>query len=126
MNASEAVLSGSAELRSNSSALGGYDIDYIGDYPDDGALWSIELDVDSRIILIVKAASGDDRYLDVYIDDVLVYNDLLYNSGSYDDGIEQTVVTDYALSAGTHTIGVGKDTDFYAPLVDYIIVKCEV
>lgn len=126
MNASEAVLSGSAELRSNSSALSGYDIDYIGDYPDDGALWSIELDVDSRIILIVKAASGNDRYLDVYIDDVLVSNDLLYNSGSYSDGIEQTVVTDYALSAGSHTIGVGKGVGTYAPLVDYIIVKCEV
>lgn len=126
MSASEAVLRGSSELRSNSSALSGYDIDYIGDYPDDGALWSIELDVDSRIILIVKAASGDDRYLDVYIDDVLVSNDLLYNSGSHNDGIEQTVVTDYALSAGTHTIGVGKDTGSYAPLVDYIIVKCEV
>lgn len=126
MNASEAVLSGSAELRSNSSALSGYDIDYIGDYPDDGVLWSIELDVDSRIILIVKAASADDRYLDVYIDDVLVSNDLLYNSGSYNGGIEQTVVTDYALSAGSHTIGVGKDVGTYAPLVDYIIVKCEV
>lgn len=126
MNASEAVLSGSAELRSNSSALGGYDIDYIGDYPDDGVLWSIKLDVDSRIILIVKAASSDDRYLDVYIDDVLVSNNLLYNSGSYSDGIEQTVVTGYALSAGSHTIGVGKDTGAYAPLVDYIIVKCAV
>lgn len=126
MTASEAVLRGSSKLRSNSSALSGYGIDYIGDYPDDGALWSIELDVDSSIILIVKAASGDDRYLDVYIDDVLVSNDLLYNSGSYSDGIEQTVVTDYALSAGTHTIGVGKDTGTYAPLVGYIIVKCEV
>lgn len=126
MNASEAVLRGSAELRSNSSALSGYDIDYIGDYPDDGALWSIELDVDSRILLIVKAASGDDRYLDVYIDDVLVSNDLLYNSDSYSDGIEQTVVTNYVLSAGSHTIGVGKDTGANAPLVDYIIVKCEV
>lgn len=104
MNASEAVLRGSAELRSNSSALGGYAIDYIGDYPDDGVLWSIELDVDSCIILIVKAASGDDRYLDVNIDDVLVSNNLLYNSGSYSDDIEQTVITDYALSAGSHTI----------------------
>lgn len=31
-----------------------------------------------------------------------------------------------ALSAGSHTIGVCKDTGTYVPLVGYIIVKCEV
>lgn len=126
MSASDAVLSGSSKLRSNSSALSGYDIDYIGDYPDDGASWSINLDVDTNITLIIKAASDDNRYLDVYIDDVIVSDNLLYNTGSYNIGVENIVVVDYALSSGNHTIGVGKDTGSYAPLVDYIIVKYKI
>ena len=126
MSASDAVLSGSCELRSNSSALSGDDIDFIGNYPDNGAVWSINLDVDTRINLSIKAASGDNRYLDVYIDDVLVSDNLLYNNGSYTNGVEKEVVTDYALSSGNHTIGVGNDTGNYAPLVDYIIVKYEI
>lgn len=126
LTAPEATISGACVLRRNPNSDSGYDLDYIGDYPNDGAVWSFNLDDDRDIILIVYAASEDDRYLDVYIDDVLVYDDMLYNNGSWYVGVEKTIVTNYSLKAGSHTIGVGKNRGTYAPIVHYAIIKYEI
>ena len=123
MSATQAVLSGSARLRSNSSAYDGKDIDYIGNYPGDGAVWTFSLQSAKSIKLYLKAATQQDRYIDVYIDGVLVRDNMKFNTGSWNSGEQKLVVSDYTLSAGEHTIGVGKDTGQYAPIVDYVLVN---
>lgn len=119
--ATQATLSGSATLRSNSDAEDGYDIDYLG-YYDDGntATWSFDLPNDSNITLSVEAATSGTRYLAVYIDDVLVNSSMAYNSGSYQVSTLMKAVQGYSLSAGTHTVTVAKASGSYAPLVDFI------
>ena len=123
LKAEQATLSGAAVLRNNALAPYGHDIDYIGSYPNNGAVWTFELPESTTIDLSIHAATGDDRYLDVYIDDVVVADNLLYNTGSWDSGALKQVIKGYSLSAGTHTLGVGKDTGNYSPIVAYAQIK---
>lgn len=121
--ATQATLNGSTVLRSNSLAPDGKDLDYIGNYPDNGAIWTFELTQDTAIDLYVHAACDEDRYLDVYIDDILVSDNLVFNSGDWEQCTSKLVISGYRLTAGTHTIGVGKDTGSYAPIVTYAEIK---
>ena len=119
--ATQATLSGSAVLRQNDYAEDGYDIDYLSYYEDGGvATWKFELPFDSVIQLDVEAATKDNRYLAVYIDGVVVNSFMTYNSGSYETSIMQTAVSNYQLSAGTHSVTVARARGSYSPLVDFI------
>lgn len=120
VTALEAEIHGTAVLRRNSSVPGGYDIDYIGNYPGNGADFKFTLPNDSKILLSVNAATGENRYLDVYIDNILVSDNKVFNTGDYDRGATVDIVAGYDLTAGEHTIGVGKDTGSYAPIVAYV------
>lgn len=122
--ATQAILGYGVVLRSNDKAQDGYDIDYISYYMyGSTARWQVDIPVDSVIQLDIKAATADDRHLEIYIDGVVVNPFVTYNSGSYTDGVVQTVLSNYKLTTGTHIVEVAKARGDYAPLVDYIQIS---
>lgn len=121
LTATQAVLSGATQLRSNSSAEDGYDLDYLGYYDDgDTATWSLTLPSDAKVDLNIEATCNEDRYLAVYIDDVLVNSSLTFNSGSWEASTLKNAIRGYQLSAGSHTVTVAKASGSYAPIVDFM------
>lgn len=122
--AKDATLSGTTVLRSNSNVAGGYDLDYLGDYPDNIANWSFTVTKSVATAKVsVKASSGDkSRSICLYIDGNKVVTDLSIYSGSY--SLPTTVLAlETGINAGEHTIAVSRgSTDSYAPLVASISI----
>ena len=123
--AKDATISGTTVLRSNSNVEGNYDLDYLGDYPDNIASWSFNIAKNVATAKVsVTASSGDtSRSICLYIDGEKVVTDLKIYSGSYSSPTK-VLALETSMSAGEHTIAVSRgSTDSYAPLVASISIK---
>jgi hypothetical protein len=122
LTATEAVLHGTAELRSNSEAKSGKDIDFIGTYPDNVAEFDFTLSDPVSATITFKAASNGGRYFNIYIDDTLVKTDLRVDSGSWTTGKIYNVVSNHSFTKGAHTIKFARGSGSDSPLLDYVFV----
>lgn len=120
-----ATLTGSVQLRYNSNVDGYRDLDYLGEYPDNVASWTISPDVNlSKVEISVTASSETtSRSVCLYLDDTQIVKDLVITSGSWE--IPTTVLAKtVSMSAGSHTLTVSSgSTDSYAPLVASLNIK---
>lgn len=122
LTATEAVLHGTAVLRSNSQAKSGKDIDFIGTYPDNVAEFDFTLSDPVSATITFKAATNGGRYFNIYIDDTLVKTDLRVDSGSWTTGKIYNVVSNHSFTKGAHTIKFARGSGSDSPLLDYVLV----
>lgn len=123
-SAIEFTLSGTAVLRYNKSALDGYDLDYVGTFPDNGATIEFTAPVTKEYIVVIHAASNDNRQINVYLDGAAVAENIVINSGDWGVGKEVTACR-VNIAEGSHVFGLGRGSTSYSPLVDYVILKYE-
>lgn len=120
-----ATISGSTKLRSNSNVPGGKDLDYLGEYPNNVASWTISPTTNlSKVEISVTASSASDtRSICLYLDDTQIVKDLVISSGSWTTPTTVVAKT-INMTAGSHTLTVSRgSTDGYAPLVASLNIK---
>ena len=120
-----ATISGSTRLRSNSNVPGGKDLDYLGEYPNNVASWTISPTTNlSKVEISVTASSEPTtRSVCLYLDGTKIVNDLVITSGSWTTPTTVVAKT-INMTAGSHTLTVSRgSTDGYAPLVASINIK---
>lgn len=122
LTATEAVLHGTAVLRSNSEAKAGKDIDFIDTYPDNVAEFDFTLSDPVSATITFKAASNGGRCFNIYIDDTLVKTDLRVDSGSWTTGKIYNVVSNHSFTKGAHTVKFARGSGSYSPLLDYVLI----
>lgn len=123
--ATDATISGSTKLRNNSNVPGGKDLDYLGEYPTDVAIWTISPTTNlSKVEISITASSASDtRSICLYLDDTKIVNDLVITSGSWTTPTTVVAKT-INMTAGSHTFTVSRgSTDSNAPLVASINIK---
>ena len=117
-----AKLKGSATLRNNANVEGGKDIDRLDRYPNNTASWTFTADGAIPSAEITVSASGVSRYLDIYLDDVRIVRNLLFNSTDFTHPITKSAGK-FNISAGNHKLTVANGDSNWEAIVAYVSIK---
>lgn len=118
----DATLKGSATLRRNANVEGDKDIDRLDTYPNNTASWTFTADGIISNADITVSASGEDRYLDIYLDNVRIVRKLRFNATDSTHPITKSAGK-FNISAGNHTLTIANGQGNWGPIVAYVSIK---
>lgn len=101
---------------------GGKDIDRLDTYPNNTASWTFTADGTISNADITVSASGESRYLDIYLDDVRIVRKLRFNATDYTHPITKSAGK-FNISKGNHTLTIANGQGNWEPIVAYVSIK---
>ena len=117
-----ATLKGSATLRRNANVEGGKDIDKLDTYLNNTASWTFKADGTIPSAEITVSASGESRYLDIYLDNVCIVRKLKFISEDYTHPVLVSAGK-FNIGAGNHTLTIANGQGNWGPIVAYVSIK---